>query len=78
MVVEFDEVLDCSGLLCPMPLVKAKKALGQMSVGSILKMISTDPVSVTDVQPWTQMTGHELVDWAEENGAFVFYIRKLS
>ena len=77
MVVEFDEVLDCSGLLCPMPLVKVKKALGRMSVGSILKMISTDPLSVTDVEPWTHMTGQELVDWTEEEGKFVFYIRKL-
>jgi tRNA 2-thiouridine synthesizing protein A len=77
MVVEFDEVLDCSGLLCPMPLVKAKKTLGRMSVGSILKMISTDPLSVTDVEPWTEMTGQELVGWTEEEGKFVFYIRKL-
>ena len=77
MVVEFDEELDCSGLMCPMPLIKAKKVLGQMSTGSILKLVSTDPLSTTDVQPWTRLTGQELVDWTEEDGKFVFYIRKL-
>jgi tRNA 2-thiouridine synthesizing protein A len=77
MDVEFDQELDCSGLMCPMPLIKAKKVLGQMSTGDILRLISTDPLSTTDVQPWIRMTGQELVDWAEEEGKFVFYIRKL-
>jgi tRNA 2-thiouridine synthesizing protein A len=77
MAVAFDEVLDCSGLNCPMPIVKTKKALGQMDVGTTLKMISTDPGSVNDMKAWAKKTGQELLEHAEEDDKFVFYIKKL-
>jgi tRNA 2-thiouridine synthesizing protein A len=71
-----NEILDTSDLACPMPIIKTKKALDGMKVGEILKMISTDPGSVSDMKAWTGKTGHELLGTEESGGAYVFYIRK--
>ncbi len=71
-----DQTLDTSGLACPMPIVKAKKAVDGMKVGEILKLISTDPGSVSDARAWTNKTGHELLGHEESGGTFVFYIKK--
>jgi len=71
-----NQTLDTSGLACPMPIIKTKKAVDGMQVGEILKMISTDPGSVSDVQAWTEKTGHELLGHEESGGSFVFYIKK--
>jgi TusA-related sulfurtransferase len=70
------QTLDASDLACPMPIIKTKKALDGMKVGEILKMISTDPGSVSDVQAWTSKTGHELLSHEESGGTYVFYIKK--
>jgi tRNA 2-thiouridine synthesizing protein A len=70
------QTLDASGLACPMPIIKTKKAIDGMKVGEVLKMISTDPGSVSDVQAWTSKTGHELLSHEESGGKYVFYIRK--
>lgn len=77
MTVSFDETLDCSGLNCPMPIVKTKKKMGELSLGQVLKMISTDPGSVKDMQAWAKKTGQELLETGEEDGKFVFFIKKL-
>lgn len=77
MTVSFDETLDCSGLNCPMPIVKTKKKMGELSLGQVLKMISTDPGSVKDMQAWTKKTGQELLETGEEDGKYVFFIKKL-
>jgi tRNA 2-thiouridine synthesizing protein A len=71
-----DETLDTSDLVCPMPIIKTKKALDGMKVGQILKMISTDPGSVSDMKAWAGKTGHELLSQQESGDQFVFYIRK--
>jgi len=76
MAITPDQVLDCSGLACPMPILKTKKAVDGMQVGQVLKMIATDPGSVSDVDAWTKKTGHELLAREEEGGKFIFYIRK--
>jgi len=68
---------DFSGLSCPMPIIKTKKAVDAMVVGEVLKMISTDPGSVSDVQAWANKTGQELVGHEEEGGKFIFYIKKV-
>jgi len=74
---QVDRELDARGLLCPMPIVKTAKAMKELSDGAVLKLLSTDRGSVTDVPAWTATTGNELVESHEEDGVFVFLIRKV-
>jgi tRNA 2-thiouridine synthesizing protein A len=76
MSVNADQVLDCSGLACPMPILKTKKAIDGLTIGQILKMIATDPGSISDMNAWTQKTGHELVASEQAGDKFIFYIKK--
>ena len=76
MSVTPDEVLDCSGLACPMPIIKTRKAIDGMQIGQVLKMISTDPGSVSDMDAWTRKTGHELLASEQEDGKHIFYVKK--
>ena len=76
MPTNADQVLDCSGLACPMPILKTKKAIDALKVGQILKMIATDPGAVPDVNAWSRKTGHELLSHEENAGKFTFYIKK--
>jgi tRNA 2-thiouridine synthesizing protein A len=76
MSTQFDQELDCSGLSCPMPILKTKKAVDAMQTGQVLKMIATDPGSLPDVQAWTAKTGHQLLEHQEEGGKFTFFIQK--
>jgi tRNA 2-thiouridine synthesizing protein A len=74
--METDQVLDCSGLNCPLPVLKTKKAVDAMSSGQTLKMISTDPGSQNDINAWCKRTGNELLETATEEGKFTFTIKK--
>ena len=74
--IKADQVLDCSGMACPMPILKTKKAVDGLQTGQVLKMIATDPGSVSDMNAWTQKTGHELLGHEEAGGKFTFYIKK--
>jgi tRNA 2-thiouridine synthesizing protein A len=76
MSITPDQTLDCSGMACPMPILKTKKAVDALQMGQILKMIATDPGSTADMEAWTQKTGHELVGKEQEAGKFVFYIKR--
>jgi tRNA 2-thiouridine synthesizing protein A len=76
MSVQADQTLDCSGLACPMPILKTKKSIDAMQIGQVLKMIATDAGSVPDVNAWTKKTGHALLSHEERAGTFTFYIRK--
>ena len=69
-------VLDARGLLCPMPVVKTAKAMKGLETGEVLKLISTDRGSVADIPAWAESTNNELVEWHEESGEFIFYLRK--
>jgi tRNA 2-thiouridine synthesizing protein A len=60
-----------------MPIIKTKKAMDGMKVGEILKMVATDPGSVSDIQAWVKKTGQELLEQEKEGEKFVFYIRKV-
>ena len=71
-----DKILDAKGLSCPMPILKTKKAVDGMQVGQVLKMISTDPGSVSDMNAWTAKTGHELLAHEQQSGKHVFYVKK--
>jgi tRNA 2-thiouridine synthesizing protein A len=76
MTISTDQELDCSGLACPMPIIKARKAIDGMRLGQVLKMIATDPGSTADMEAWTKKTGHELLSAEKADRKFVFYIKK--
>ncbi len=74
--VKADKVLDCTGLMCPMPVVKTKKALKDLEVGQVLEMVATDPGSMPDMQAWAKQTGHELLEAKDLGDKFIFFIKK--
>lgn len=71
-----DKVLDCSGLLCPIPVVKTSKAIKEVEVGQVLHMIATDPGAPPDMEAWVRQTGHEMVAQTHENGHYLFWFRR--
>jgi tRNA 2-thiouridine synthesizing protein A len=71
-----DKELDARGLNCPLPILRCKKALTDMSPGQVLKILATDPGSVKDFQAFSKQTGNELLSSAEERGEFHFYMKK--
>ena len=71
-----DQELDASGLACPMPIVKTKKALAAMAAGEVLRVIATDPGSLSDIPAFAEQTGHRLLAQASEADRFVFYLRR--
>ena len=75
-MADFDEELDASGLNCPLPILRAKKALSKMDAGKVLHIIATDPGSVKDFEAFSKQTGNELMESKEEGGKFLFLIKK--
>ncbi|MFM8631281.1 MAG: sulfurtransferase TusA family protein [Betaproteobacteria bacterium] len=71
-----DRVLDTRGLNCPMPILKAKKTLNEMTGGSLLKILATDPGAVRDFEYFCRHTGHQLMESTESEGEFRFLIRR--
>ena len=70
------EDLDALGLLCPLPVLKARRRLSRLEPGDVLRLRSDDPAAVIDVPHFCAEAGHTLVETAEEAGAYVFLIRK--
>ena len=68
--------LDLKGLSCPLPVLRANKALRTMQPGEKLRVIATDRAAVADFRAFCQETGHQLVSFAEEAGVFSFTIRR--
>ena len=62
MPIQEDQTLDARGLLCPMPIVKASKAIRGLRPGQVLKLLATDRGSIADVPAWAADTGNELLD----------------
>ncbi|MEN9563594.1 MAG: hypothetical protein RIR73_1838 [Chloroflexota bacterium] len=75
-VIKEDQLLDCTGLLCPMPIVKTKKAIDGLQPGQVLKMIATDAGSPPDIAAWSRQTGNELLLSTEDGGKFIFFLKK--
>ncbi|QPC43228.1 sulfurtransferase TusA family protein [Kaustia mangrovi] len=71
-----ENILDVRGLLCPLPVLKARKRLGALPPGAVLRVEATDPASVIDVPHFCSESGHELLDQSEEDGVFTFRIRR--
>ncbi|MHB1052573.1 MAG: sulfurtransferase TusA family protein [Thiobacillus sp.] len=74
--MEFSKELDARGLNCPLPILRAKKALGEVESGQVLKILSTDPGSVKDFAAFAKQTGNELLSSAEAGGEFTFFMKK--
>jgi TusA-related sulfurtransferase len=68
--------LDTRGLNCPLPILKAKKALADMLSGEVLRVVATDPGSVRDFQAFARQTGNELVEQTSDEKEFVHYLRR--
>ena len=77
MQLQEDKVLDARGLLCPMPVVKAAKEIKSLTPGQVLKILATDRGSIADMPAWAEDTGNELLEWHEEDGVLVYFIRKM-
>ncbi len=71
-----DKLVDARDLMCPMPVMAATKAMRLLSPGQVLKVMATDRGSLKDIPAWADANGDELLGSAEDNGAFVFYVRK--
>ena len=71
-----DATLDAKGMNCPLPILKAKKALKELSVGGTLEILATDPGAVKDFAAFCRTTGNELVEQDEADGVFRFIIKR--
>jgi tRNA 2-thiouridine synthesizing protein A len=71
-----DKTLDTKGLNCPLPILKAKKAIGDVPVGGTLEVLATDPGAVADFQAFCRQTKHELVENTEAGGVYRFLIKR--
>lgn len=74
--MNFDKELDARGLNCPLPILRSKKALGEIATGQVLKIIATDPGAIKDFQAFAKQTGNELLSSAEAGGEYTFYMKK--
>jgi tRNA 2-thiouridine synthesizing protein A len=74
--MNFDKELDARGLNCPLPILRAKKALTEMSAGQILRILATDPGALKDFQSFSKQTGNELLEHSEANNEFTFFMKK--
>ena len=71
-----ETVMDASGLLCPLPVLRARKAMQRMMSGDVLKLIATDPGAVRDVDALCEAAGHRLLEREETEGRYIFRIEK--
>jgi tRNA 2-thiouridine synthesizing protein A len=74
--MEFQKDVDARGMKCPLPILKAKKALNDMQTGEVLRVIATDPGSVRDFNAFARQTGNELLSHAELDAEFTFFLRR--
>ncbi|SFK54610.1 TusA-related sulfurtransferase [Halobacillus dabanensis] len=70
------KTLDATGLACPMPIVKTKKAMKDIEAGDVLEIQATDQGAKADLTAWAKSGGHELLQTEEDNGVFKFWIKK--
>jgi tRNA 2-thiouridine synthesizing protein A len=75
-MTNFDKDLDVRGLNCPLPILRAKKALSELASGQVLRVLATDPGSVKDFQAFARQTGNQLVSHAEADQVFTFFMKK--
>ena len=76
-MADYDDELDASGLNCPLPILRAKKALAGLEAGKVLRIVATDPGSVKDFEAFAKQTGNQLMASTEEGGKFCFLMKKV-
>jgi tRNA 2-thiouridine synthesizing protein A len=74
--MQFDKELDARGLNCPLPILRTKKALTDMTSGQVLRILATDPGSVKDFQAFSKQTGNALLSSDAVEKEFIFLMRK--
>ena len=74
--MQVDKELDARGLNCPLPILKTKKSLADMTTGQVLKVVSTDCGSVKDMQAFSNQTGNELLASTEADGEYTFLLKR--
>jgi tRNA 2-thiouridine synthesizing protein A len=74
--IEFSLEVDASGHLCPLPLLRLKKALMEVQSGEVIKIIATDPAAHLDIGVYTDQCGHQILELTREMNVQVFFIRK--
>lgn len=70
------ETLDATGLFCPLPVLKTRRAMQRLAVGDTLTVMATDPASSIDMRHYCNTSGNEMVEASEENGVFTYVIRR--
>jgi TusA-related sulfurtransferase len=74
--MDVQKEVDTRGLNCPLPILKATKALAELQAGDLLKVLSTDPGSMRDFQAFARQTGHELLEQQTVGDEFIHYLRR--
>ncbi|TKH41468.1 hypothetical protein C1I60_19025 [Paenibacillus terrae] len=74
--IQADQILDCKGLACPMPIVKTKKAMNELNAGQVIEIQATDKGSLADLQSWAQNTGHQYLGTLQSGDVMQHYLRK--
>jgi TusA-related sulfurtransferase len=74
--MDANKEIDTRGLNCPLPILKAKKALSDMQTGEILKVVATDPSSTRDFQAFARQTGNELLEQSQNEAEYTHYLRR--
>lgn len=74
--MQFNKELDVRGMNCPVPILRSKKALSEITSGQVLKVVATDPGSVKDMQAFANQTGNELLGSGEDSGIYTYFLRK--
>jgi tRNA 2-thiouridine synthesizing protein A len=74
--IEFAREVDARGLNCPLPILKAKKALAELTSGQVLKVVATDPGSLRDFQAFARQTGNAMVGQDEADRVWTFYLKR--
>lgn len=72
---EFDAELDATNMACPLPIIKARKAVTALSAGQVLKITATDPGSVKDFAAFCVQTGNEMLSSTEDSGIYTYLIK---
>lgn len=74
--MKYDKELDVRGLACPMPIVKTRKALNELTSGQVLKVLATDAGSVADMKAFSEQSGNELLASEQDGGTYCFYLKR--
>jgi tRNA 2-thiouridine synthesizing protein A len=75
-MLTIDREIDARGLNCPLPILRTKKALNDMTSGQTIRITATDPGSVRDFEAFARQTGNQLIDHGEDSGAFWFVLKR--